>query len=94
MAWEPRGKWPLELVRSLCQELDLVHCVDPFVWPPVWGGINYFRLHGITGYGYSFTQKDLKKLLSWCYEKPSWVLFNNLTMAQDAARFQMLLGEG
>lgn len=93
IAWEPRGAWPLELVRSLCQELDLIHCVDPFMGPPGWGSMNYFRLHGITGYRYSFSHEDLKRLLSWCSEKPSWVLFNNLTMAQDAARFQMLLEE-
>lgn len=93
MAWEPRGDWPPELVRSLCQELDLIHCVDPFMGPPVWGSINYFRLHGITGFRYSFTQEDLRRLLSWCAEKPSWVLFNNLTMAQDAARLQTLIGE-
>lgn len=93
MAWEPRGTWPQELVRSLCQEMDLIHCVDPFVGPAVWGSMNYFRLHGITGYGYSFTQEDLRRLFSWCSGKPSWVLFNNFTMAQDASRFQMLLGE-
>lgn len=93
MAWEPRGTWPLELIRSLCQELDLIHCVDPFLGPPVWGRINYFRLHGVTGYRYSFTQEDLRELLLWCSGKPSLVLFNNLTMAQDAIRFQMLFAE-
>jgi len=93
MAWEPRGAWPQELVRSLCQELDLIHCVDPFRGLALWGGMNYFRLHGVTGYGYIFTLEDLRRLLSWCSKKPSWVLFNNITMAQDAARFQMLLGE-
>ncbi len=91
LAWEPRGLWPQELVGALCQELDLIHCVDPFRGLPVWGDMNYFRLHGITGYGYSFTQEDLKRLLFWCQGKTTWVLFNNLNMAKDAARFQILL---
>jgi len=29
-AWEPRGVWRPELIRSLCQELDLIYCADPF----------------------------------------------------------------
>ncbi|MBA3239828.1 MAG: DUF72 domain-containing protein, partial [Acidobacteria bacterium] len=28
--WEPRGGWPREVVKGLCDELDLWHVVDPF----------------------------------------------------------------
>jgi uncharacterized protein YecE (DUF72 family) len=91
MAWEPRGEWPQELVRSLCQELHLIHCVDPFRGAPLWGEINYFRLHGITGYDYRYTDEDLVSLFSCCAEKMSYVLFNNLPMAEDAMRFQILV---
>ena len=27
--WEPRGEWPREVVKDLCDELDLWHVVDP-----------------------------------------------------------------
>ncbi len=91
MAWEPRGEWPQDLVKSLCQELHLIHCVDPFKGAALWGEVNYFRLHGTTGYGYRYTNEDLVKLLSCCNGKMSYVLFNNLSMAQDAMRFQILV---
>jgi hypothetical protein len=29
-AWEPRGDWSDSLVRQLCEELRLIHAVDPF----------------------------------------------------------------
>lgn len=91
MGWEPRGKWPLDLVAFLCSELDLIHCVDPFSGLPVYGEINYFRLHGITGYRYVFSEEDLKQLLSWCQDKATYVLFNNVSMANDALRFRFML---
>ncbi|GAB6182837.1 hypothetical protein [Thermodesulfovibrio hydrogeniphilus] len=28
-AWEPRGKWNDNLIKSLCEELELIHTVDP-----------------------------------------------------------------
>lgn len=91
MVWEPRGDWPPDLVARLCEELELIHCVDPFHGLPAHGQIHYFRLHGITGYGYTFTDQDLKRLLSWCRDKKTYALFNNHSMAQDAMRFKMLL---
>lgn len=93
MAWEPRGNWPMDLVESLCHELDLIHCVDPFRGLPVAGGIRYFRLHGVTGYGYVFTDHDLSRLRSWCQGVMTYVLFNNRSMTQDAMRFKLLLEE-
>jgi len=89
--WEPRGRWPLETVRMLCQELRLIHCVDPFRQEPLFGDFQYFRLHGITGYGYRFTDADLGKLAGWAGRKPGYVLFNNKAMKEDAQRFLRLL---
>jgi uncharacterized protein YecE (DUF72 family) len=89
-AWEPRGQWPDELVGSLCRGLDLIHCVDPFKELPAHGNINYFRLHGVTGYAYSFTDEDLERLLAWCQGKESYVLFNNISMGEDALRFMAI----
>jgi uncharacterized protein YecE (DUF72 family) len=93
--WEPRGKlWGDALVRELCEELNLVHCVDPFVRKTVHGKIVYFRLHGIGGYNYKYTKSDLSTLLDVCksYKKKTiYCMFNNTTMAEDARRFMTLV---
>lgn len=86
--WEPRGDWPPDLVATLCQELDLVHVVDPFQATPVTGRIAYFRLHGRTGYRYRYTPEDLAQLAARCRPFDEvWVLFNNVSMWDDARRF-------
>jgi uncharacterized protein YecE (DUF72 family) len=86
-AWEPRGKWPEDLVFSLCKNLDLIHCVDPFKNRTLYGKPQYFRLHGVKGYDYSYTDEDLVSLSRWVKGKPSYVLFNNNTMKEDAIKF-------
>ncbi len=91
-AWEPRGDWPPSLVRSLCEELNLVHVVDPLKMPCQTAGLRYFRLHGVTGYRYLHTEDDLRVLAAQCAgAEPAYVLFNNLFMGEDALRFQQLL---
>jgi uncharacterized protein YecE (DUF72 family) len=92
MAWEPRGEWPPNLVGRLCKELDLVHVVDPLKQDPLSEGLRYFRLHGVTGYRYLHTDEDLRKLAEQCAgDAPTYVLFNNQFMGEDALRFQKLL---
>lgn len=91
-AWEPRGDWPDELVAALCRDLNLIHCVDPFVRPAVTSGTAYFRLHGIGGYRYQFTDADLARLAEMCQPfETAYVFFNNVSMWDDALRFQRLL---
>lgn len=91
-AWEPRGRWPDALVAELCAELDLVHCVDPLARAPVTAGAAYFRLHGRTGYRYRYTDADLDEILERCAGfGETTCLFNNMTMGEDAARFQALV---
>ena len=90
-AWEPRGPWPAEVIVQLCTELDLIHCVDPFQQAPLYGQFQYFRLHGISGYRYQYSDADLQTLLGWTRQKPSFVLFNNKSMREDAQRFLQLL---
>ncbi len=92
-AWEPRGEWEDEQIKGLCQELDLTHGVDPFQRPPVYGEIAYFRLHGIGGYRYRYTDEDLLQLLLWCrrYEE-GYCLFNNISMFEDALRMKEVIG--
>lgn len=89
LGWEPRGEWPSDVVQSLCQELDIIHVVDPFLQLPVTENLAYFRLHGIGGYRYRYTQEDLSRLKSWTepYDE-SWVMFNNVSMWHDAIQFK------
>lgn len=91
LAWEPRGGWPEQDILALCKELDLVHVVDPFKDRALYGGIVYYRLHGIEGLRYKYTDEDLKRLLSLCPEdRTSYVMFNNVFMFEDALRFKGL----
>jgi uncharacterized protein YecE (DUF72 family) len=87
LIWEPRGPWTRGEVRNLCRELDLIHGVDPFKADPQWGQVRYFRLHGITGYRYRFSGKDLEKLQEKC-RGLTYCFFNNVNMWADALAFQ------
>ena len=90
--WEPRGTWTPEEIRDLCRELDLIHGVDPFKAEPQWGQVQYFRLHGITGYRYRFSGEDLRELKEKC-RGMTYCLFNNVNMWTDALAFQNRIQE-
>ncbi|MDR7452839.1 MAG: DUF72 domain-containing protein [Armatimonadota bacterium] len=89
-AWEPRGPWPPDLVRGLCRDLDLIHTVDPLATRALYGRPRYYRLHGIGGYRYRYTDADLRALAARCAGE-TYVLFNNIAMWEDARRFVALL---
>ena len=90
--WEPRGDWSEKVIRSLCEELDLIHCVDPFEGKPaLHGQPRYFRLHGGPGYRHRYSDEELKWLAGLA-EEGGYFLFNNLTMYDDALRFAEILG--
>ncbi|HXF50650.1 MAG TPA: DUF72 domain-containing protein [Dehalococcoidia bacterium] len=95
--WEPRGEWPPELVADVCRELRLVHGVDPFAGPTLGGDVAYFRLHGRGGHRYRYTDEDLRELLGRCQRelaagrRPVYVMFNNVSMLDDARRFRALV---
>lgn len=91
-AWEPRGEdWSSELVRDLCAENDLVHCVDPFQSESAYGKHLYWRLHGKTGYRYRYTDEDLAELEQKLDRHEdvdrSFIMFNNICSKDDAMRF-------
>ncbi len=95
-AWEPRAPWPSHVVERVCGDLGLVHVVDPFASEPSTVGLAYFRLHGNPPgsrlYRYAYTDADLARLQSVCEEyDDAFVMFNNLSMASDSARFRALL---
>ncbi len=102
LVWEPRGAWENEpeKIREICEAYDLVHCTDPFKALPVrTKPFAYVRLHGAPPgtrmYRYTYTDADLLWLRERILSLDTalvYVLFNNDTMAQDARRFQSLLG--
>jgi uncharacterized protein YecE (DUF72 family) len=97
LAWEPRGEWPPDLVKNLCAEFDLAHCVDPFAGNSVYGETVYWRLHGRGGFQYVYSDEELRELATRVRSldrRTVYVLFNNLAMASDALRFQELVARG
>lgn len=93
--WEPRGDWPRELLVEICRELALVHVVDPFAARTVTPEQCYYRLHGRGGWPYQYEDEELAELLEMLPDAgTSYVMFNNVRMREDAARFQVLAQEG
>ena len=97
LLWEPRGADWVEqraLAHALCDELDLVHVVDPFVTPPRAGTPIYWRLHGLGGARHSYTDEELRALNRMLgdtrTDAPAYVLFNNLPGVGDASRFMAM----
>lgn len=94
-AWEPRGKlWEDAVIREICDELDLWHCVDPFARPTVTPENCYYRLHGIPRWRYTYEDDELMELVSLLPgNRLSYVFFNNITMKEDAVRFAKMVEE-
>ena len=93
LLWEPRGPWPDEVVRGLCEELDLTHAADPFLRPSL-TPMAYYRLHGITGARHVYTDDELAQLADTVNAGPAYVMFNNMPRAADAWRFSQLIRSG
>ncbi|MDI6855709.1 MAG: DUF72 domain-containing protein [Candidatus Thermoplasmatota archaeon] len=92
--WEPRGEeWRGNVIKKICTELNLIHCVDPFKSSQQSGKFSYFRLHGIGGYRYRYSKEELEKLLSFCTPS-SYVMFNNTYMFENAIEFKELVRHG
>ena len=89
LCWEPRGDWPREVVKALCDEFDLWHVVDPFAGRTVTPEKCYFRLHGRGGWRYAYEDGELEELHSMLpQDADSYVFFNNIKMGEDAVRFK------
>jgi uncharacterized protein YecE (DUF72 family) len=85
--WEPRGDWPEELLRELCETLNLVHVVDPFVNRRVTEAL-YFRLHGTTGSRHVYTDGELRHVAELVKDvRDGHVMFNNMPRVGDSERF-------
>jgi uncharacterized protein YecE (DUF72 family) len=91
-AIELRGPWAGHIIERICEDLGLVHAVDPFEKEPATYGLAYFRLHGSPPgkamYRYTYTDEDLARLRLICREyDDAHVMFNNVSMYRDALRF-------
>jgi uncharacterized protein YecE (DUF72 family) len=104
IAWEPRGNWveKPELIHKLCNHLGIVHIVDLLRQDPSSSPtLVYSRLHGLgdrqVNYTYRYSNEDLKQLASKLSSlekigcKETYVLFNNVSMFDDAKRFSKLI---
>ena len=93
--WEPRGGWPREVIKELCDHLNLWHVVDPFAERTVTPEKCYFRLHGRGSWRYSYEDAELEELLLMLPQDGlAYVFFNNIEMKNDALRFQKIVEEG
>lgn len=91
--WEPRGKeWTDEIISDVCTKLDLWHVVDPFARRTVTPDRCYFRMHGIPRWRYTYEDEELYELEAMLPKRRiSYAFFNNITMRQDAIRFQRIV---
>jgi len=107
VVWETRG--PLwegeetrERLRSVLESLDVPHVTDPFRSLPVYSSsIVYLRLHGRGAkmYYYQYSDEELSELHHTVKSlessgKEVYVLFNNLSMFEDASRFLAFIETG
>ncbi len=95
LAWEWRGRWDEAEALALCGELELVPALDPFARQGLPAAeLLYLRLHGGPGYRNRFTREELSWLAAQLEGRRAWVLFNNVSMWEDALAFTELLGGG
>lgn len=68
--WEPRGDWTPEVVKRICDDLNLWHVVDPFQARCVTPNKLYWRLHGRNGWRYEYDEGELLELAAMLRSKP------------------------
>ena len=107
VVWETRGpSWETsetrERLKELLESLDVPHVTDPFRSLPVYSGsVAYLRLHssGSRMYYYQYSDEELLKLQRIVKSleaggREVYVLFNNLSMFEDASRFLSFIETG
>jgi uncharacterized protein YecE (DUF72 family) len=108
LAWETRGDtWNTprtrERLRSLLSEVEVTHTTDPFLVEPAYSTpkLAYLRLHGLGErmYYYQFTDRELEQAQAKAAQigvnsERTYLLFNNLTMFEDARRLAQYLKTG
>jgi uncharacterized protein YecE (DUF72 family) len=84
--------------KRLVSKANLIHITDALKEMPVSSGKAYYRLHGPGKqmYKYSYTNEDLRKLREVIHDmrcEVAYVMFNNLSMREDALRFKKIPDE-
>jgi uncharacterized protein YecE (DUF72 family) len=92
--WEPRGKWDKTLLKELSRDCKILIGGDPLGGGYLMGNVLYLRLHGIGGYRYKFTEDDFRNISKIIGNKNAYVMFNNISMFEDAVRFKKFLKKG
>lgn len=83
--------------KKLIKNAMLIHITDPLKETPVSNTpICYYRLHGLGKqlYKYNYTDDDLQKLKKLVFDikcSNAYVMFNNLSMRDDALRFREII---
>lgn len=93
--WEVRGNWNNKEIKEICEELNLIHCVDPLspqLNKSVYGKFNYYRIHGSyegkrINYNHKLNIDELNKIYNACDKEINYVMFNNSFMFDDASAF-------
>ena len=93
LVWEVRWQenWPQKVVKAFFSKHKINQCVDPFRFDFCYArDFTYYRLHGMgtfSMYSYQFNKQDLKKLKERLKgKKPTYVMFNNVWMFEDALK--------
>jgi len=90
-----------EMLKQSLKKIEAIHIVDPLIKKPfLKSETGYYRLHGLNkklDYKYQYRDDELLKLFEeikkiGCQE--SFVMFNNLSMREDAIRFKGLVKDG
>ena len=87
----------VELTKTLIRSADLIHITDPMKEKLLSRkNVCYYRLHGLGKqlYKYNYTRNDLLKLKDAILDiecKETYVMFNNLSMRDDALRFRKMV---
>lgn len=89
----PRS-WATHITEKICEDLRLVHAVDPFEREPATYGLAYFRLTGRPRDRTRYSDDDLARLREICREyDDAFAMFQGQSAVNDALRFSSLLRE-
>lgn len=88
--WEHRGKWSEKTLKYIYEKTGIFEVVDPFKNLPLDDNFIYFRLHGIGGYRYRYSNEELESLRR-LVGKEGYIMFNNTNMFEDARRFKEMV---
>jgi len=86
--WEARGEWTPDEIKRICKRCELIDVVDPFVRDTTTDGLFYYRIHGGKGYREKIGEKKMRYLMEKVQGRDGYVMFNNISMFEDAQRFK------